>query len=205
MLPRLQELWNAQMRHRESHQTGLRFGTDSRCTLIAYLSACSGSGAGKGRNRGRMIVSLHLDRDVDRLVMGAIDPGVRIRKPSCRSRTLDDRGIVTIGRKHSERGVGVGISNHREQRMRLLLAIDHELRVENLVPTVLGIGLREHHQLNVGGIARKLAEGIEQIVDLIIRQCQSEAAIRLLQCLRSMLNTMDCNSLGRSTANSSAA
>ena len=45
-----------------------------------------------------------------------------------------------------------------------------ELGVEDLVPAVLGICLRKHHQFDIGGIAPELAESSHQIIDLIARQ-----------------------------------
>jgi len=49
------------------------------------------------------------------------------------------------------------------------------------VAAVLGIGLREHHQLDIGGIAPDAGEGVDQVIDLVVRQRQSEAAIGVLQ------------------------
>ena len=49
-------------------------------------------------------------------------------------------------------------------------------RVEDLVPAVLGIRLREHHQLDIGGIAPERAEGLDQIIDLIARQRETPVA-----------------------------
>jgi hypothetical protein len=42
---------------------------------------------------------------------------------------------------------------------------------------VLAVGLREHHQLDVGRVAAERDEGVEQVVDLVGRQRQAEVAI----------------------------
>ena len=47
----------------------------------------------------------------------------------------------------------VRMANHAKQTVLLRLAIDGELRVENFVATVLTVGLRKHHQFNVGRVA----------------------------------------------------
>ena len=45
------------------------------------------------------------------------------------------------------------MANHREHRLGLRHAVDLEVGIEDLVAAMLGIGLREHHQLDVGRIA----------------------------------------------------
>ena len=50
-------------------------------------------------------------------------------------------------------------------------------RVEDLVAAVLGIGLREHHQLDIGGIAPERAESLDQIVDLLGRQREPQLGL----------------------------
>ena len=49
--------------------------------------------------------------------------------------------------------------------------------VEDLVPAVLGVGLREHHQLDVGRIAAEFGVALAQVVDLVLRQRQAEARV----------------------------
>ncbi len=47
-------------------------------------------------------------------------------------------------------------------------AVDDPVGVEDLVPAVLRVRLREHHQLDVGGIAPHALEIVQQVVDLIL-------------------------------------
>jgi hypothetical protein len=88
-----------------------------------------------------------------------------------------DRGVVAVGRHHPGRRRRGGGLDQPEQRAGLGHAVDHELGVEDLVPAVLAVGLREHHQLDVGGIAAELGVGRGQVIDLVGRQRQAEGAI----------------------------
>ncbi|MCY1238811.1 hypothetical protein D9M72_515690 [compost metagenome] len=42
---------------------------------------------------------------------------------------------------------------------------------------VLAVGLREHHQLDVAGVAAQAGEGFDEVVDFVFRQRQAEAGI----------------------------
>lgn len=75
----------------------------------------------------------------------------------------------------------MSMPDHRKKRMRLRLAIDDPVCVENLVPTVFGIGLGKHHQLDIGRVALYLREILEQIVDLICRQRKPHSLVGINQ------------------------
>jgi len=62
-----------------------------------------------------------------------------------------------------------------------LLSVEGDLGVEDLVAAVLGVRLREHHQLHVRGIARELREGVREVVDLVGRQGQAQLRIGALE------------------------
>jgi len=47
---------------------------------------------------------------------------------------------------------------------------------------VLGVGLREHHKFHVRGIAADAREVLDQIVDLIRRERQSELLVGGNEC-----------------------
>ncbi len=53
------------------------------------------------------------------------------------------------------------------------LAVDDEIGIEDLVPAVLAVGLREHHQFDIGRVAAEPGEGRRKVVDLIGRQRQA--------------------------------
>ena len=46
---------------------------------------------------------------------------------------------------------------------------------------VLAVGLRKHHQLNVGRVALKLGESLDQVVDLVRRQRQAKLGVGAFQ------------------------
>ena len=56
-------------------------------------------------------------------------------------------------------------------------ALDVPLGVEDLVPTVLGVGLREHHQLGIGGVPPQRLENLRQIADFVRRKRQAHALV----------------------------
>jgi hypothetical protein len=75
----------------------------------------------------------------------------------------------------------VGLADHAEQGQRLVDAIHRPARVEDLVPAMFGIGLGEHHQLDIGRIAPELAEVLHQVIDLVVGQCQAQFGVGLHQ------------------------
>ncbi len=124
-----------------------------------------------------MIVRLDLHQNVDRLHDPVIDAGVRIGKIAPPAAALYDRRIVAIGGKDPERTARMGVADHREQRFLPLAAIDDPVRIEYLVAAVFGVRLREHHQLDVGGIASQLPKTAQQVFDLICRQRKPQLAV----------------------------
>ena len=105
-----------------------------------------------------MVVRLDLDQDVERLVVAGVDPGRRVGEPAAADRAGEHRGVVAVGREHAFGRLRVGVADHREQRFGLRDAVDDEVGVEDLVPAMLGVGLREHHELDVGRIAAEARE-----------------------------------------------
>ena len=130
-----------------------------------------------------MIVRLDLEDRVRELVAcGVLDANralgvIGARIEAARHPPLDHRGIVAVGDHGSLRCGRVGGADHGEQGGRLGLAVDGPGCIEDLVTAVLRIGLREHHQLDIGRIAPQLAVGLDQVVDLVIRQGQAHACI----------------------------
>ena len=124
-----------------------------------------------------MVVGLDLHEDVDLLVVFPIDPLLGVRQEAPALPALDDGGVVAVGREHLVRGLLGGMADHAEEGMTLGLAVDDPARIEDLVAAMLRIRLGEHHQLHVGGIAVQGAEALHQVVDLVVRQGQSQIAI----------------------------
>ena len=85
-----------------------------------------------------------------------------------------DRGVVRI-RNHRVLGRQlVGVADHAEQALVLRHTVDGELGVENFVAAVLAVGLREHHQLHISGVALQAREGGHEVVDFIVGQRQAK-------------------------------
>ena len=77
------------------------------------------------------------------------------------------------------------IADHGEQRAVLRLTIDSPVGIEDFVTAMFTVGLREHHQFDIGGIAARAAEGSIEVVDLVIREREAELDIRFQQRLTS--------------------
>jgi hypothetical protein len=123
-----------------------------------------------------MVVRLDLGQDVRRLVpvgILAIGAGVKARHLGA----LDDRGIVGIGDDGPGRVRRVRFADHAEQRFVARLAVEDPGGVEDLVSTVLGIGLREHRQLDIGRISPGGEEELEQVIEFVVGQREAEPRV----------------------------
>ncbi len=63
------------------------------------------------------------------------------------------------------------------RRLLLRLAVDDPFGIEDLVPAMLGVRLREHHELDVGRVAAERAEARDEIVDLVGRERKPELRV----------------------------
>ena len=59
------------------------------------------------------------------------------------------------------------VADHRKKRFRLSHAIDDPVRIENLVPAVFRIGLREHHQFSISRIACRTKVKLKQVINFL--------------------------------------
>jgi hypothetical protein len=130
-----------------------------------------------------MVVRLDLHENVDGLIDRAVDIVLGIWEVALAERSFHDRGVVAVGREHALRMLLVRIADHREQRFRLPLAVDDPVGVEDFVAAVLGVRLREHHELDIGGIAPECREVLHQVVDFIVRQRETQLGVRSHQCI----------------------
>ena len=92
-------------------------------------------------------------------------------------RAFDDGRIVFIGDDGSVGAGFVGVAYQAKQRFFLLFAVEHKIGVENFVPTMLAVGLGEHHQFYVCWIAVQRAVVFQQIVHFIGRKCQAHLGV----------------------------
>ena len=118
-----------------------------------------------------MIVRFHFHQNMRVVFHVAIAAAFDGIKPP-HAHALNDRGIVGVSNHGSLRMARVRIADHREERLRLRLAVDYPIGVEYLVAAMLGVRLREHHQLDVGRIAPDTREVARQVFDLVVRERQ---------------------------------
>ena len=91
----------------------------------------------------------------------------RLRVETLNLAPLHNRSIVRVSHHRVLRVQLLGVADHAKEAFVLLQAVDRELSVENLVATMLAVGLREHHQLDVRRVALKLREGLSQVVNFV--------------------------------------
>ena len=118
---------------------------------------------------------LDLPEDVRDLGVRAIH-AIGIREEPLARAARDHRGVVLVRREHAARARRRGAPDHREQRRILPRAIDVPVRVEDLVAAVLAVRLREHHELDIGGIAPELGVAALEVLDLVGREREPEVA-----------------------------
>ena len=177
-LPRLECAGDPEVGDRETDEPRLWLAAAAGRALVADLATGAGRGARERRDRGRVIVGLDLAEDVHWLENTGVDVIGLARKEPHRRRALDDRGVVLVRRQRAARARRVRLLDHLEERRGLLRAIDEPLRVEDLVATVLAVRLREHHQLDVRGIAAKLPVALHEVLDLVVGKREAEARAR---------------------------
>ena len=179
-LPRLHEARNAQVRHREADEPGLGLGANAGRAFVADLAARTGRRAGKRRDRGRVVVRLHFHQRVRQFRRRAV-LAVAARVEAVDRRALHHGRVVGIGDDGAARVRAMRCADHAEEALVLPRAIDDPVRVEDLVPAVLRVGLREHHELDVGRITAEPPEAGVQVFDLVRRQREAELPVRALE------------------------
>ena len=176
-LPGLGVVRQLQIGDRETAQARLGLGALTGGPLVADLATGTGGGAGIGGDGGGMVMGLHLHQDMHVLATEAVSPGLRVEHEALCLVTGDDRRVVLVGGKHILRRGVSGIADHLEQGAVLSLPVDDPVRVEDFVTAVLGVGLGEHHQFHVGGIALQGLKALHQVVDFVIRQGQPQLTV----------------------------
>ena len=189
-LPRLRQRRDAQVGDAETAETSLGLAAAAGRALVADLAAVAGARAGERRDRGRVVVGLDLDAERGRLQrLGGVGLAARLRAETPRRVALDHGGVVAVRRQGVLGRLRVGVLDHLEQRLRLsrrllFAAVDRPRRVEDLVPAVLGVRLREHHQLDIGRLAAERGVALAQVGDLIDGQGQAEAHVGVFQLIQ---------------------
>ncbi len=179
LLPGLDGAGYPQVRYGEAGEAGLGLRAAAGGALVADLAAGAGGGAGPGGDGGRVVVGLDLAEDVDRLGVRGVFVGLRVGPEATADGAREDGGVVLVG---GQDAVGVqveGVLDHLEQRLVLGGAVDVPGGVEDLVAAVLGVGLREHHQLDVVRVAAERGEGLDEVVDLVVGEGEAEGGVGL--------------------------
>ena len=182
LLPRLRQGRDTQVRHRIPGQTGLGPAAAPGGALVADFTTHARRRAGIRRDRGGVVVGFHLDaeRALDER-LGAVLGAGRIRAEAARRVALHHRRVVAVGAQGVLGRGRMGVADHAEQRIRLVLAVHRPAGIEDLVPAVLGVRLGEHHQFHVGRVAAQRAEAVTQVFDLVLGQGQAQALVGFFQ------------------------
>ena len=157
-------------------------------TLVADLAARARGRPREGRDGSGVVMGFHLHQHMGgdlpaRVGRGRL-PGLRQPKPRGASR--HHGRVVAVGHHRALGRDRLGVPDHPEHGVRLLDAVDGEAGVEDLVSAVLGVGLGEHHQLHIRGVALQSGEGLDQVVDLVVRQGQAKVTVGLHQRLAAL-------------------
>ena len=136
-----------------------------------------------------MIVRFHLHQCMSGFCHVVVNAGGAGNKPR-RIDPLHDRGIVRIRHHRTLRMTGMCVAHHAEQRFRLRLAVDNPVSIENFVPAMFRIGLREHHQFDVCRITLHALEIIKQIIDFVFRQGQPKFPVGRSRAFRPLFSRL---------------
>ncbi len=118
---------------------------------VAYLPAATRRRPVERLHRRREIMRLRLQRNhrVDVPRLEEIRLVVRPRRELLHPRSLDERAVILVRRHDPVRMLRRRPFNQFEQRGLLLLPVDDESPVENLMPAMLRIDLREPEHLRI--------------------------------------------------------
>ena len=124
-----------------------------------------------------MVVRLDLAEDVDVLVVRGVLVGLRVDVETATTGAGEDGGVVFVGGEDAFAVERVGVLDHLEQRLVLGGTVDVPGGVENLMAAVLGIRLREHHELDVVRVATEGGEGGDEVIDLVLGEREAEGGV----------------------------
>ena len=124
-----------------------------------------------------MVVGLDLAEDVDGLGVGGVFVGDGVGPEATAGGACEDGGVVLVGGEDALGVKGVGVLDHLEQRAVLGGAVDLPGGVEDLVAAVLGVGLGEHHELDVVGVASEGGEGFDEVINLVVGEGEAEGGV----------------------------
>ena len=182
-LPGLVEPGQVQVGDRKPGQASLGTGATAGRALVTDLATGTGRCPRKRRDCGRVVVRLDLHQHMRGLLLRAVLLGAGqavtagLRRPALHRPTFHHRGVVAVGDDAVLRREFLGVADHAEHRQRLVDPVDAEIGIEDLVPAMLAVGLGEHHQLDIAGVAPKRGESVHQVIDFVSAQCQAELGV----------------------------
>ena len=192
--PRLLKARNAQVRNGEAYQTRFWLRAASGCPFITDFTAGTSRRPRPRRDRRRVVMGFHLHQDMRRLLVEVIATGRVVGKVTPHFRPFHHRRVIFIRGKHVVRCGFKGVFDHLEQRLRLLLAIDDPVGVENLVTAVLRVRLRKHVEFDVVRVAPQSGKRVLQVINFVIRQRQTETQVSINQRLTAFTQQVNtCN------------
>ena len=177
-LPRLRVAGDVQIAHHEAADAGVGTRATARRRLVADLAAHARRRAGIWRDRRRVVVGLNLHQLVELHLLEAVGV-VRRRHEHLRREALHHGRVVLVGDERALPVLLVGVLNHPEEGVLLLLPVDDELGAEDLVAAVLGVHLSEHHELRVRGVAPCGLEALGEILHFGLADREAERDVRL--------------------------
>src|SRR5690606_4650267 len=147
------------------------------CTFVTDFATRTGCRAGVRSNGGRVVVGFDLHQDVHVFLMVGVVAAVRSGEETTGIVANEHRGVVCISRQNVVVVALVGVLDHLEQGLVLFFAVDGPAGVEDLVAAVLGVGLREHHQFHVGRVTAQRAVVVQQVIDFVVGQRQTQCFV----------------------------
>jgi hypothetical protein len=206
-LPRLVGAGQVQVGHGEAGEPGLGSRPPPGRALVADLPAGAGRRTREGRDRRRVVVRLDLHEDVHGVLVRGIPAGLALlgREPAWDDPALHHRGVVGVG-DHGALGLTASVCRIIPNSERACTSPSTtKSGVEDLVAAVLGVGLGEHHQLDVAGVAPEPGERLDEVVDLVVGQGQPVGRVGLDERLAPPPRTSTCSIGSASRSSNSAA
>ena len=183
LFPRERVAGHFEIGNHEAGETCLGAAANTGRTFVADFTTDAGRCAREGRDGGRVIVGLHFAQNIE-LCFGvavvALVAALVDFEPSGRG-AFEHARVVGVRDQGAFRVQLVGVADHAEQRQFALLAVDNPVGVENFVAAVLGVDLREHHQLGVGWVALHFLVSGDQVVDLVGTHGQAPVDVGLAE------------------------
>ena len=126
-------------------------------------------------------MGLDLREDMDLFIAVNISAAVRFDQKARAAIAPHHCGVVMVSGQHMARMGRVGLPDQLKRRMRLCFAVNMPGSVEDLMAAMFRVGLGEHHQFHIGGIAPEFAEYGKQIIQLRRRERQPECIVGRVQ------------------------